>query len=123
MKLGFLKKKQTEPKKEDTAPKNPIISKISTRASKYLLHPVVSEKASVLGKYRKYVFAVSMESNKVEIAKAVKELYDITPTKVQVLHVKPKQVRFGKFVGKRKEWKKAIVTLPEGKSLNLYEGV
>ncbi len=131
MKLGNFFQRSHKDEKEDkkiqkTQIVNPKVSsslKTSVRAAKCLLCPVVSEKATLLGKYRQYVFQVDPRSNKIEIARAVNELYDIKPSKIQIIRPHTKHVRFGKYSGTRKAWKKAIVTLPEGKSLNLYEGV
>ena len=131
MKLGnFFQRSQKDKNKEKEAgetkkvsPKVSASLKISVRAAKCLLRPVVSEKATFLGKYRQYVFSVDPRVNKIEIAEAVNELYGMKPSKVQIIRPHTKRVRFGKYSGQRKRWKKAIVTLPEGKSLNLYEGV
>lgn len=131
MKLGtFFQRSQKNDTKDKEISKTPDLnpkvsssSKISTLAAQCLIHPVISEKATLLGKYRQYVFRVDIRSNKIEIADAVNQLYNIKPSKVQILRTHPKQVRFGKYSGRRKEWKKAVVTLPVGKSLNLYEGV
>ena len=50
-------------------------------------------------------------------------MYGITPVSVNIQNVRGKRVRFGRVRGKRKDWKKAIVTLPEGKTINVYDGV
>ncbi len=92
-------------------------------AHKVLLKPLVTEKASVLGAENKYVFAVAPRANKIEVAKAVDEVYGIQPSSVNIIKVKGKKVRYGRITGKRKDWKKAIVTLPAGESINIYEGV
>ena len=64
-----------------------------------------------------------LDSNKIEIAKAVEEIYGIKPTAVNVIKTDGKKVRRGKYTGTRKDWKKAMVTLPKGKTINIYEGV
>ncbi|MDD5071997.1 MAG: 50S ribosomal protein L23 [Patescibacteria group bacterium] len=88
-----------------------------------LLKPLVTEKATNLGVLNKYVFAVSSKANKIEIAKAVEEVYGIKPVKVNIIKGKGKTIRSGRIFGKRKDWKKAVVALPEGKTIKIYEGV
>lgn len=92
-------------------------------AYRILVKPLVTEKASVAGAENKYIFEVANNANKVEVAKAIKEVYGIAPTKVNIVCVLGKKSRYGKTQGKRKDWKKAIITLPEGKSIKVYEGV
>jgi len=93
------------------------------QAYRWLLKPVITEKGTNLGALNKYVFAVSPQANKVEIAKAVKKIYGINPRQVNIIKMSGKKVRRGRISGQRKDWKKAIVTLPQGKTINLYEGV
>lgn len=93
------------------------------RAYRVLSKPLITEKAGNLGVLGKYFFTVENNANKIEISKAVLEVYGIKPIKVNVVSMPGKKTRSGKIIGKRKDWKKAIVTLPKGKSINLYEGV
>ena len=134
MKFGtFFKKGSTRSAEEpkDTGVKSPakevsrsnVSPSSSPRAARYLIRPVVSEKASFLGKNRQYVFETSLDANKIEVARAIEEAYGIRPSGVRVIRVHPKEVRSGRVRGRRKEWKKMMVTLPPGKSLSLYEGV
>ncbi|MDO8667619.1 MAG: 50S ribosomal protein L23 [bacterium] len=92
-------------------------------AYKVLVKPLVTEKVSNLGALNKYVFAVAGDANKIEIAKAIKEVYGIKPTSVNVIKMMGKNARYGKISGKRKDWKKAIVTLPKDQAIKIYEGV
>lgn len=92
-------------------------------AYKVLVRPHVTEKAANLGAENKYVFVVSSDANKIEIAKAVKEVYGVKPVSVNIVRAKGKKVRHGRITGRRKDWKKAIIMLPAGKSINIYEGV
>ncbi|MCG2691137.1 50S ribosomal protein L23 [Candidatus Parcubacteria bacterium] len=71
----------------------------------------------------KYIFEVAKKANKIEIAKAVIEVYGIKPVSVNIIKMQGKKTRYGKIAGKRKDWKKAVVTLPEGESIKVYEGV
>lgn len=70
-----------------------------------------------------YVFNVARRANKAEIKKAVLAIYGIKPISVNCIRVKGKNVLVGKLSGKKKDVKKAIVTLPKGKTISLYEGV
>ena len=89
-----------------------------------LLHsPRVSEKAAMLSAHNSYVLNVPVEANKIEIAKAVKDLYGVTVTGVRTLRGIGKILTRGRRVGQRKRWKKAIVTLKPGQKIDLYEGV
>lgn len=92
-------------------------------AYKTLVRPLITEKASVLGGQNKYVFEVAKSTNKIEIAKAIDVVYGVKPISVNIVRVGGKKVRSGGTVGKRRDWKKAIVTLPKGKSIKVYEGV
>lgn len=95
----------------------------SGRAYSILVKPLITEKAANLGILNQYVFEVSLDSNKIEIAKAVEEIYGVKPIGVNVIRTDGKKVRRGKYTGQRKDWKKAMVTLPAGKTINIYEGV
>ncbi len=110
--------------KPQTAAGNAAAEKKSTsRAYRILLKPLVTEKATVLGAENKYLFAVEPRANKIEIAKAIREVYGVKPAAVNIVKVLGKKTRSGRTIGKRKDWKKAIVTLPEGKTIKVYEGV
>ncbi|MEA3463514.1 MAG: 50S ribosomal protein L23 [Patescibacteria group bacterium] len=103
--------------------------KMEKRIKKYgnaywiLVKPLVTEKATNLGAENKYVFAVSPRANKIEIAKAINEVYGIKPVAVNIIKMQGKKTRYGKVTGRTKDWKKAVITLPEGKSIKVYEGV
>ncbi|MDA3839838.1 MAG: 50S ribosomal protein L23 [Patescibacteria group bacterium] len=97
--------------------------KVHGNAYKILVKPLITEKASIEGALGKYTFEVAINTNKVEVAKSFEEVYGIKPTAINVIKMEGKKVRHGKSIGRRKDWKKAIVTLPKGKTINLYEGV
>lgn len=80
-----------------------------------ILTPVVTEKSTELQKERIYIFKVPPRANKIEIKKAVEELFNVKVEKVRTLTVKPKFRKWrGRVVGKTSRWKKAIVKLKEG---------
>lgn len=93
------------------------------KANDTLVHSLVSEKSATGESMGVYTFVVQAKANKIEIKKAVKDMYNVMPTKVRVLNVEGKDTRFGNKQGKRSSWKKAIVTLPKGKTINIHEGV
>lgn len=103
------------------------VSKTSTAkkgsAYKILVKPLVTEKAANMGTKSKYVFEVSTDANKIEVAKAIEEVYGEKPVAVNIMNYSGKKVTSGRLAGRRKDWRKAIVTLAKGKSINIYEGI
>jgi large subunit ribosomal protein L23 len=92
-------------------------------AYRVLVKPLITEKATNLGAENKYVFVVSNTANKISVTGAIEEVYGVKPVAVNIMKVEGKMVRYGRTRGQRKDWKKAIVTLPKGKTINIYEGV
>lgn len=87
-----------------------------------LVRPIVTEKTTtVLGDERTYAFEVNPESTKPDIKRAIEAFYGVEVSKVRTLIMRGKMKRFGRRFGKRKNWKKAYVTLSEGHELNLFE--
>ncbi|MCX7820924.1 MAG: 50S ribosomal protein L23 [Brevinematales bacterium] len=83
-------------------------------SNQILLAPVLSEKATNAKGQKKYVFEVAMDSNKIEIKKAVEELYKVKVDSVNIVVVKPKPKRVRYRYGLTRMFKKAIVTLSSG---------
>ncbi len=80
-----------------------------------IIAPVVTEKATDLQKEGVYMFKVPLDVTKIEIKKAVEELFNVRVEKVRTLRTKPKARRWrGRVVGKTSSWKKAIVKLKPG---------
>jgi len=96
---------------------------VSSAAYRVLLRPLLTEKGSHLGVENKYLFEVGYDTNKIEVAKAIEATYGVKPTKVNIIKLAGKVVRRGRSVGRRKNWKKAIITLPKGKTIQIYEGI
>ena len=92
-------------------------------AHRILVKPLVTEKASVMGPLNKYFFEVARDANKIETAKAIQDVYGVKPVSINIIRMRGKSVRHGRTMGKRKDWKKAIVTLRKGESIKIYEGV
>ncbi len=86
-------------------------------------NPVLSEKSMQAETDRQYIFQVDLKANKHQVREAVQQLYDVSVDHVRIMVVPAKTRSFGNRVFiRRPKWKKAIVTLPEGESINLYEG-
>ena len=96
---------------------------VSSDAYRVLVKPLVTEKATNLAASNKYVFVVSEGANKISVAKAVESLYGVKPIKVNISNVSGKRVARGRIRGQRNDWRKAIVTLAAGQSIEIYEGV
>ena len=89
-----------------------------------LLRPLMSEKTVALQELNNVVtFEVPVAANKIEIRKAVEELFGVHVDQVRTLIVRGKTKRWGRWLGKRRNWKKAYVTLREGDKINFFEGV
>lgn len=89
------------------------------RLMQVLLAPVVSEKSTfVADKNEQVVFRVAQDATKPEIKAAVEMLFKVQVESVQVANVKGKEKRFGRFVGRRRHWKKAYVCLKPGQEIN-----
>lgn len=84
--------------------------------------PIVTEKSSLLKERNRYVFAVAREANKGDVARAVEEVYGVRPLAVHAMTVPGKIRRRGRRRGEQPTWKKAIVTLPAGKTIRSAEG-
>lgn len=87
-------------------------------------HPVVSEKSTELkGSSNQLVFKVAMNANKIEIKKAIETIFGVKVLSVRTMRVLGKEKRLGRNAGKRPDWKKAIVRLKEGDTIDFFEGV
>lgn len=93
--------------------------KNSERLVTLLIAPHVSEKAARVGeKANQYVFRVRTDATKPEIKAAVELMFEVSVEAVQVVNVGGKQKRFGRFTGRRNDWKKAYVSLKEGQTID-----
>ncbi len=79
--------------------------------------PIISEKTATLQQENKYVFSVDIRSNKVQIKQAIEAIFGVKVESVNIINVKPKTKRVGRYYGTRNKVKKAIVTLKEGNSI------
>lgn len=85
-----------------------------------ILAPVVTEKSANIGADgKKVVFKVLKSANKVQIKQAVEEAFDVKVANVNTINVRPKKKRVGRYTGATKAYKKAVITLAEGSTLDL----
>lgn len=90
------------------------------RLMQVILAPIVSEKSTrIAEKNQQVAFRVAGDASKPEIKAAVELLFNVKVAAVTTLNVKGKSKRFGRFVGRRKDWKKAYVSLVAGQELDL----
>ena len=87
-----------------------------------ILSPLVTEKATVMSEKGQYAFRVTMDASKPEIKQAVEGLFGVNVLAVNTLVMKGKAKRFGKTMGRRKDWKKAFVCLKPGQEINFAAG-
>ena len=88
-----------------------------------LLSPVITEKSTLVAEDNKIIFRVRMDSTKPEIKEAVEALFKVDVTKVNTILVKGKTKRFRGHMGRRSDYKKAIVTLKDGQSVDITTGL
>jgi len=94
------------------------------KAHQVVQKPLLTEKGTRLKEEgNQYLFRVAKTANKVEIRQAIEQLFKVTVVDVRTARVRGKLKRLGRFQGRRPDWKKAIATLKEGDSIELYEGV
>ena len=87
-----------------------------------LLAPVISEKAThIADKHEQVVFRVVQDATKPEVKAAVELMFKVEVEKVQIANVMGKEKRFGRFVGRRRNWKKAYVCLKPGQEINFAQ--
>jgi len=91
-------------------------------ADQVIIEPLLTEKTNRMREEHMYAFRVDPRANKLEIRSAIEELFSVHTTGCRVVNVKgkPKRVRYRK--GYTSSWKKAIVTLPPGESIGIFEG-
>ncbi|MEI7512888.1 MAG: 50S ribosomal protein L23 [Candidatus Uhrbacteria bacterium] len=92
-------------------------------ANLVLVRPHVSEKAARLADRGTYVFDVTQNAEKISIRKAVESLYGVNVTDVRIIKIQGKPIQRGRRISRRRDLKKALVTLKKGQTIALYEGV
>ena len=92
-------------------------------AREIIIKPVVTEKSVDLMQENKYCFKVAKDANKIEIKNAIEEIFKVSVVNVNTVNVHGKMKRMGRHHGRTASWKKAIVTLREGDSIEVFEGL
>ncbi|MBE9604234.1 50S ribosomal protein L23 [Acetobacteraceae bacterium H6797] len=105
----------------ETKAKRPVISR--ERMYQTILSPIVTEKASILTETGQVTFKVPLSATKPEIKASIEGLFGVTVVTVNTLVVKGKSKRFKGRPGQRSDWKKAVVRLAEGQSIDLTTGL
>ncbi|MFA5127752.1 MAG: 50S ribosomal protein L23 [Patescibacteria group bacterium] len=85
--------------------------------------PLITEKSAVAQSLNKYSFVVSNSANKADVKRAIKEMYNVEPIAINIVNMEGKATRRGAVTGRRGDYKKAVVTLPKGKTIAIHEGV
>ncbi|MDJ0922789.1 MAG: 50S ribosomal protein L23 [Henriciella sp.] len=88
-----------------------------------LLSPIITEKSTLVAEENKVIFKVRNDATKPEIKEAVETLFKVDVTKVNTILVKGKTKRFRGMLGRRSDYKKAIVTLKDGQSVDITTGL
>jgi len=89
-----------------------------------IIRPVVTERSTTLGdEFDAFTFIVAEDANKIEIKRAVEELFDVKVKAVNTMRYRGKVRRVGRSTGRRPGFKKAIVKLVEGERIDVYEGI
>jgi large subunit ribosomal protein L23 len=92
--------------------------------SQILIRPLVTEKShEQLDRHGAYTFVVANDANKIEIADAIEKQFNVKVKDVRTMRYAGKEKRMGRFTGRKASWKKAVVTLAEGDSIEIFEGV
>jgi len=118
-------KGEVKPEVEEKKPPEEVLPKVKVREKRVgeayrvleALH--ITEKATGLTKQNQYVFKVFPEANKVEIKKAIEDLYGVDVISVKIIKVPPRRRRLGRISGWRKGYKKAIVKIKEGQKIEV----
>ena len=93
-------------------------------ARQIVIRPIVTEKSTVLREEsNQFAFRVLTRASKRQIAVAIEDLFEVHVMDVRTMRMQGKKKRMGKNLGRRPSWKKAIVTLAEGDTIDFFEGV
>jgi large subunit ribosomal protein L23 len=114
--------KKVAPKKAKKSEEQvPAALKVISRfASETIIAPLVTEKTASLGSKNVLVFRIASNATRVAVKQAIAEIYGVTPVKVNVITVRPRAMTFGRTQGTTKGYKKAMVTLPPGKTIDVF---
>ena len=89
-----------------------------------IIKPIITEQSMEATEEKKYVFQVAIDANKTEIKKAIEEIFGVKVEKVNTIRMDGKEKRMGVHVGRRANWKKAMVKLTaDSKTIEFFEGM
>jgi large subunit ribosomal protein L23 len=89
----------------------------------FISKPYITEKVLLMNEEQnKVVFKIDKTVNKIELKKAIESIFNVTVEAINTLNIRGKKKRLGKWEGRRADWKKAIVTLKEGDTIEYFEG-
>lgn len=123
------KAKKPTAAKTKKAPKKATDSKaaptkvVSAVTARTLLAPLVTEKSARLADAGVYAFVVPVSANRVTVGQAFRELYKVTPVKINIIRVHGKEHRFGQVMSRQSDWKKALVSVPKGTRIDIFEKI
>ncbi len=93
-------------------------------AREIILEPLMTEKGTSMREVQnKYIFKVAINANRLEIRRAIEELFKVKVQSVRTQRIFGKIKRYGRYQGRRPSWKKAIASLAKGSKIELFEGV
>ena len=92
---------------------------MNTKYLEIIKAPVITEKSQIAKSEGKYTFKVSPKANKTEIKEAIEKIFNVKVTAIRTINVKPKKRRVGRYTGLTTRYKKAIVSLAEGQTIDL----
>ena len=122
------KEVEREVKQEESSPVEPttttkkVKKKVYSEAYRILVGPHVTEKATDLSSHDQYVFRVFPRANKIQIKKAVENVYGVDVINVNVINIPKKKKRWGRTEGFKKGYKKAIVKIKQGQKIDVLPG-
>lgn len=96
---------------------------MSRQARDILIRPLITEESSILqAEQNKYTFEVHRSATKIDIRNAIESMFDVRVSSVRTMNVPGKDRRVGRSIGRRPDWKKAVVKLAEGETIDMFKG-
>lgn len=115
--------KEAEKKPEKKYEKKETRTEIGKITKDIILEPWITEKSHIQMAMNKYIFRVRPEADKKGIKDAVQAMYNVKVIDINIVNIPSKRRTYGRFVGRKSGYKKAIVTLKEGDKIELFKGV
>jgi large subunit ribosomal protein L23 len=97
-----------------------VIKSLFLTSNDIIKYPIITDKATRLLENNQYSFIVNLKSDKPTIKSVIEDLFNVTVLKINTCHIPRKKKRMGKYIGWKSKSKKAIVTLLEGDTINLF---